>query len=167
MDRGFLAAGKDIERAVDQGHPFPDRAVRVGVADDDLVEGLASLRVDELARLVVGQVEDVGGGDHGVAMDHEAFGERAGPEDRAVVGVDAEERVELLVLVFLVGNMPACPEDPPAGGHGDLGHGREHGAGQELGQIGSPGQLVGRLRVVVGRVVGVAPGVGACRESAW
>ena len=86
-------------------------------------------------------------------------GSGALPEDRAVVAVDAQQRVEHRVLVRLVGDVAERPEHPAAGRHRDLGHGTELRLGQELRQVRRPGQLVGRLRVVVGAVVGVAPGV--------
>ena len=95
-----------------------------------------------------------------VAVDHEALVQRALPEDRAVVAVDADERVEPAVLVGLVGDVAEGPEHAAAGGHGDLGHGHEHRLAEELRQVRQAGHAVGRLRVVVRPVVGVAPLVG-------
>ena len=164
VDRHLLGADDGVKDPIDKGHPLPDRTIGLWMVHDDFVERLSGRRVDYLARHVVGQVEDLRRGDHRVAMNHEAFGKRPRPEDRAVVSVDAQQRVELLVLVLLVGDMAAGLEDPPAGGDRHFRHRREHRLGHELGQVRGSGEPIGRKGVVVGRVVGVAPCVRAFRH---
>ncbi len=110
---------------------------------------------------VIGQVQQLRRGDHRVAVDHEAFGQRPLPEDRAVVAVGADQRIEHRVLVGLVGDVPERAKHTSAGRHGDLRHGDEQRLGQELRQVRGAGQLVLGLRVVVRTVVGMAPRVDA------
>ena len=121
----FLGADQGIQHSVHHGHPLPRRAVRNRVGYDDFVFDFAGSRVDQFARVVIGQVESVGRGDHRVAMDHEALGQRSFPQNRTVVGIGADQRVQHRVLVCLVRNVSEGSKDPAAGRYGDFGHGAE------------------------------------------
>ena len=57
---------------------------------DDLPLQLATDRIDHFARLMICHVQSVVRGDHRIAVQHEAFGQRTMPQDRAVVAVDAQ-----------------------------------------------------------------------------
>jgi hypothetical protein len=96
-------------------HPLPNRAVGESGIDFDFAADLARTAVDHLARLVVAHVERVVRRDHRVAVDHESFRELPPPQNRAVVGVDREQRVQHLVLVRLVRDVPHGLEDAAAG----------------------------------------------------
>jgi hypothetical protein len=104
----FFAAYEGVERNPAlrvgvQGHPFPHLAVADARGNDDLVLDSPRTRVDQLAGLVVGQVEGIGGGDHRIAVEHEARVQRPCPKDCAVVTVDAHQGVQHGVLVRVRG----------------------------------------------------------------
>ncbi len=157
------AAHQRIQPLAVAGHPLPDRPVAHTRRDHDLVLQPAGAGVDQLARLIVTQVQGVRRGDHRIAMDHEAFVQRPLPKDRAVVAVNAQQGVQQGVLVRFVGNVAEGAEYAPAGRHRDLGHRAEQGRGEKVGQVGCPRRLVARERVVVGGVKDVAPRVRAGR----
>ncbi len=64
-----------------------------------------------------------------------------------------------------MGDVTKGPKHAPPGGDRHLGHRAEKRLGQELGQIGRPRELVGRLRVVVRAVVRMAPTVDALGQG--
>ncbi len=108
---------------------------------------------------MIGQVQQLRRGDDRVAVDHEAFGQRAFPENRTVEAVGADQRVEHRILIRLVGDVPERAKHAAARRYGNLRHGDEQRLGQELRQVGGAGQPVLGLRVVVRTVVGMAPRV--------
>jgi predicted dehydrogenase len=125
--------------------------------DDDFVSDRAGGGVDQFARGIVGEVERVGGGDDRAAVDHEAGCEQPGPESGSVVAVQADEFADHGPFAFLECQEPERLEHASSCRDGHFGHWPVPGRGEELGEIGSLGQCVGGLRVVVGSVVRVIP----------
>ena len=76
-------------------------------------------------------------------MDHESRVEFAFPMNDAVMGAGANEGVEHLVLIGLMGDMAEGAVDTSSGGHGNLWHGTELGRLDKLCKVGSPCQLIG------------------------
>ena len=65
------------------------------------------------------------------------------PQDRAVVGVDAQQRIQHLVLIRLVGDVPHRLEDAAAGDDRLLGHRAELRHADELRPELAPDVTVG------------------------
>ena len=108
---------------------------------------------------MIGQIETVVGRHHRIAVDHEPLGQRPLPENRAVVDARADQCVEHRVLVGLVSDVPERAKDSSSRRDGDFRHGYEQRIGEELRQIGRSGQLVRGLRIVVGTMERMTPGV--------
>ena len=158
---GLVLADQRIEHPVGQGGPLPERPAGQVRRCCDLAGDLARGGVDELAGLVVGQVERLGGGDHRVPVDHDPRRQGAAPEHRAVVAVDGHQRIEPRLFPLMPRDVPERDEHPSPGRHGRLRRRAVTRHGHELRQIRRAGQAVTRLRVVVRAVVEVAPVVRA------
>ena len=161
----FAVAHQGIENPLAQAHPFPDRSVGKAFGHLDFVADGAGDAVIDFARPGIAHVERILGGDHGVAVDHESLGEGMPPEDGAIPGIDAEQGVQHVVLVGLVGDVPEGFVKAPSRDDRLLGHGAEFRIGNELRAEPALRGGVGRLGIVVGPVERVRPFVIAGRHG--
>ena len=99
-------------------------------------------------------------------MNHEARCELAFPVNDAVVRAGANERVEYRVLVRLVCDVSERAIHTSTRRHGDLRHGTKLRRLNKLCEIRRARDLVGRLRIVVRPVKGMAPWICALRGRA-
>ncbi|MCZ7636611.1 MAG: hypothetical protein M5U12_11650 [Verrucomicrobia bacterium] len=160
----FVLPDQRVEQAVFEGQPLPERAAGHLEGWCDLVAQLSARGVDDLARLVIGEVQYGGCGHERVAMHHQAGRDRAAPEELAVEPVEGCEGVQPGLLPFLEGDMTKELEHPAGGGHGHLRQRRVARVGKELRQVRRSRELILRCRVVVGPVIRMAPVVHARGE---
>ena len=152
----ILFANQRVEHAIALRHPLPGRPTLLW-RDENFIAHLARCRIDDLARVVVRQVQRVPSRHHCVAMNQIARCQLALPKQCAVECVEADKLVEQRPRTFLVGNVPKRLEDASACSDRHLRHRPVIRRGQEPRKVRPPGDGVGRLRIVIRPVIRMRP----------
>ncbi len=154
-------ADQSKQDPISHRHPLPYGTVADIGVDFDLITDFAGLAINDFAGFVIAQIQRIVGRDHGVAMQHETGRQRSLPQNRSVVGIDAQQRVQHFVLICFVGDVPHRLVNASAGDHRLFRHRAEFRIADELRAETSTHQLVIGLWVVVGTVIRMRPIVDA------